>query len=154
MVVFIVIFSIDIHSIPSSEKALLSLHSIESLISGGVSHFILLYLGQMSLAQVVLDGNQLATWDGFHTECATVFSFPAFYGRNRDAWIDCLTDVDGGLTQANLQTEEDLLISIENSSTWVTQAPLMVTEFVLLVQAVNLRFKEAGLAKKVAVVFC
>ncbi len=108
----------------------------------------------MSFAQVVLDGNQLVTWDGFHAECVTAFGFPSFYGHNRDAWIDCLSDVGGGLTRSELQTEAHLLISIENSSTWVTQAPAMVTEFVLLVQDVNIRFKEAGLAKKVAVVFC
>jgi RNAse (barnase) inhibitor barstar len=104
--------------------------------------------------QVILNGRQLTTWEEFHDECATTFGFPAFYGRNRDAWIDCLTDIDGGLTKAECQTEADLLISIENSSTWVTQAPAMVTEFVQLVQDVNMRFKEAGLAKKVAVVFC
>ena len=107
-----------------------------------------------SSVSVVLDGTKLTTWEEFHDECSTTFGFPGFYGRNRDAWIDCLTDIDGGLTRADLQTKEDLLISIENSSTWVTQAPAVVTEFVLLVQDVNIRFKETGLAKKVAVVFC
>lgn len=107
-----------------------------------------------SVVSVVLDGTKLTTWEEFHDEYATTFGFPAFYGRNRDAWIDCLTDIDGGLTHADFQTEADLLISIENSSTWVTRAPGMVTEFVQLVEEVNLRFKEAGLAKKLVVVFC
>ncbi len=108
----------------------------------------------MSFAQVVIDGNQLVTWDGFHAECVAAFGFPSFYGHNRDAWIDCLSDIGGGLTKAECQTEVDLLVSITNSSAWVTQAPAIVTDFVLLVEEVNRRFKEAGLAKKVAVVFC
>jgi RNAse (barnase) inhibitor barstar len=44
---------------------------------------------------VRIDGTQLCDWDSFHTVFATTFGFPGFYGRNMDAWIDCMTSVHG-----------------------------------------------------------
>ena len=43
---------------------------------------------------VEIDGSQLATWDSFHKTFAAVFGFPAYYGRNMDAWIDCMSSLD------------------------------------------------------------
>jgi hypothetical protein len=33
--------------------------------------------------------------DSFHDVSAATFGFPAFYGHNVNAWIDCLTNLDG-----------------------------------------------------------
>jgi hypothetical protein len=38
--------------------------------------------------------NRINDWDSFHTVFAEVLGFPAFYGRNMNAWIDCLTSAD------------------------------------------------------------
>ena len=55
----------------------------------------------VSLARVV--GRNIRDWHSFHDEFNRVFGFPAFYGRNMDAWIDCMTSLD---------REEDGLTSI------------------------------------------
>ncbi|WP_306016584.1 barstar family protein [Oceanicaulis sp. MMSF_3324] len=34
--------------------------------------------------------NELRDWASFHEACAKKFGFPDYYGRNRDAWIDCM----------------------------------------------------------------
>jgi RNAse (barnase) inhibitor barstar len=34
------------------------------------------------------------TWDGFHSTFSTVFKFPDYYGRNMDAWNDCMSDLE------------------------------------------------------------
>lgn len=43
---------------------------------------------------VRIDGRQLRDWDSFHDTFADTFGFPPFYGRNMDAWIDCMTWLD------------------------------------------------------------
>jgi RNAse (barnase) inhibitor barstar len=45
--------------------------------------------GNMTL--VKLDTRRIRDWDTFHDLFAEVFGFPGFYGRNMDAWIDCMT---------------------------------------------------------------
>ena len=43
--------------------------------------------------------SQIRDWDTFHDTFAQRLGFPDFYGRNMDAWIDCLTyaDEDDGM---------------------------------------------------------
>jgi RNAse (barnase) inhibitor barstar len=43
---------------------------------------------------VRIDGTRLQSWDAFHSAFASAFGFPDFYGRNMDAWIDCMTSLD------------------------------------------------------------
>ena len=43
--------------------------------------------------------SQINDWDTFQDTFAQALGFPGFYGRNMDAWIDCLTyaDEDDGM---------------------------------------------------------
>ena len=43
---------------------------------------------------VKLDTARIADWDSFHDVCAQALGFPGFYGRNMNAWIDCMTSLD------------------------------------------------------------
>ena len=43
---------------------------------------------------VRIDTARIRDWDSFHGVFAEAFGFPDFYGRNMDAWIDCLTYLD------------------------------------------------------------
>jgi hypothetical protein len=36
----------------------------------------------------------MTDWDSFHDVFAEVLGFPGYYGRNMDAWIDCVTHAD------------------------------------------------------------
>ena len=44
--------------------------------------------------QVAIDCRELTNWDSYHDAFAAAFGFPDFYGRNMNAWIDCLTSLD------------------------------------------------------------
>jgi hypothetical protein len=57
---------------------------------------------------VSIDGSRLSDWASFHDVFAEVLGFPDFYGRNMDAWIDCMTSLDA---------PEDGLTSVHGSST-------------------------------------
>ncbi len=48
----------------------------------------------MSVTKVSLDCDKISGWRSFHEEFARVFGFPDFYGKNMNAWIDCMTYVD------------------------------------------------------------
>ena len=39
-----------------------------------------------------VDGKSLADWSSFHDYFAKTFDFPGYYGRNMDAWNDCMSD--------------------------------------------------------------
>lgn len=41
---------------------------------------------------VKLDGRKMI--ESFHEYFAETFGFPDFYGKNMDAWIDCMSDLD------------------------------------------------------------
>ncbi|WP_161883865.1 barstar family protein [Deinococcus alpinitundrae] len=48
------------------------------------------------MAKVTLDTSRIRDWESFHDVSVQTFGFPDFYGRNMDAWIDCLTYLDEG----------------------------------------------------------
>jgi RNAse (barnase) inhibitor barstar len=43
---------------------------------------------------VYIDAGKISDWDSFHDIFSKTFGFPDFYGRNMDAWIDCMTYLD------------------------------------------------------------
>jgi hypothetical protein len=49
---------------------------------------------QMIVSKASIDCANIHDWPSFHDEFAHVFGFPDFYGRNMDAWIDCMTSLD------------------------------------------------------------
>ncbi len=47
----------------------------------------------MSTRSIDIDCSMITNCETFHDAFSTAFSFPAYYGRNMDAWIDCMSDV-------------------------------------------------------------
>jgi RNAse (barnase) inhibitor barstar len=50
----------------------------------------------------LIDGHSICDWDSFHDVFAKEFGFPPYYGRNMNAWVDCIDDIDDGGTIATL----------------------------------------------------
>ena len=42
-----------------------------------------------------IDGAEITDWESFHKVFAEEFNFPDYYGRNMDAWNDCMSDLGG-----------------------------------------------------------
>jgi len=40
----------------------------------------------------VIKADSILNWDAFHNVFQAEFGFPAYYGRNMDAWNDCMSD--------------------------------------------------------------
>ncbi len=68
---------------------------------------------------VRVDGGQLITWESFHDVFAAAFGFPSFYGRNMDAWIDCMTSLDApddGLTAIHGSPADPVVLHLDHAS--------------------------------------
>lgn len=54
------------------------------------------------MKRVKIDSSKLNNWKNFHNEFSEKFEFPDYYGRNMDAWIDCMDDLVEELTIIDL----------------------------------------------------
>jgi len=55
---------------------------------------------------VTIDARRSTGWEALHDTFAEAFGFPEFYGRNMNAWIDCMTCLDepeAGMTHIHAQ---------------------------------------------------
>ena len=93
---------------------------------------------------VRIDGGRLTGWDSFHTVFAEVFGFPDFYGRNLDAWIDCMTSLDSpedGLSTTHGSASDPVVLHIANSGAVPSE---LLDALCDCVSFVNWRRVEAG----------
>lgn len=106
---------------------------------------------------VRISGRRLVDRNNFHEEFAEAFGFPEFYGKNMNAWIDCLTSLDSpehGMTRVHappgglvvLQIDEyeylrkrrkDLAIEIMECAAFVNWRKLQVGEPAVLALSFN-----------------
>ena|SRR3989442_1218280 len=93
-----------------------------------------------------LDGTQIHDWDSFHDVSARELGFPSFYGRNLNAWIDCLTYLDegDGMSRFKLGPGEILELELSGSQNLKQRASEIVDALVDTVRFVNERYVERG----------
>ena len=46
------------------------------------------------MKRIRINADAIVDWATFHDVFAMAFGFPAFYGRNMDAWNDCMAHLD------------------------------------------------------------
>ena len=109
----------------------------------------------MEMARAQLDGSRITDWDSFHSQCAEVFGFPDFYGRNMNAWIDCLTYIreGDGMSRFVLGPEDPLVIEVLDSQTLRQQAAEVFEALVDCTAFVNIRHIEMGQEPAIHLVF-
>ncbi len=93
-----------------------------------------------------LNGEHILNRESFHTECSAVFGFPDFYGRNLDAWVDCLSYLrdDDGMTKFKLKDSEVLTIEITHSDHVRQHNPELLDELAMCVELMNERYVDYG----------
>ncbi len=95
---------------------------------------------------VSLDGHRIADWGSFHDECRKAFGFPDFYGRNMDAWIDCLSGLRDGddMTKFTLLPDEMVCIEVLHTDFLRRKAPEILEAVEECAAEVNERCIEHG----------
>ena len=67
---------------------------------------------------VRLDTRRIHDWASFHDVFRDLFGFPEFYGRNMDAWIDCMTSLDepsDGMTTIHVEPGEVVALQLDHA---------------------------------------
>ncbi|RZI41424.1 barnase inhibitor [Herbaspirillum sp. HC18] len=95
---------------------------------------------------VALDAHSINNWNTFHAECQVAFGFPDVYGRNMDAWIDCMCGLrdDDGMTRFVLEPNEVLEIVVLHSDALRRRAPDILEALRASTEEVNERCAENG----------
>ena len=101
----------------------------------------------MTTITVSLDCNAIVDWDSFHQEFARIFGFPDFYGRNMNAWIDCLTSLDApqdGMTKIHCEPGAVVSLQLENVKDFELRCPDQYKALIECSAFVNWRRLEMG----------
>ena len=100
---------------------------------------------EVSVAQV--DCTEVLDFDSMHDAFHRVFVFPEFYGRNMNAWIDCMTDLDepdAGMTGIHVAEGKVLTLELVNAARLRENAPDVYSAVVECVAFVNWRRVDDG----------
>ena len=84
------------------------------------------------------------------------FGFPDFYGRNMNAWIDCMSyldDSDAGMSKVNVEIGEVLVICLSGGSNLRKRCPELFDALIDCSAFVNYRRIETGQQSILAISF-
>src|SRR5258706_471235 len=94
-----------------------------------------------------IDASKISDSQSFHDVFAEAFGFPAFYGRNMDAWIDCLSYLDqpsAGMSTIHVAEGTVLPLVIDNAAQFKARCPGLFADLVECAAFVNWRVIERG----------
>jgi hypothetical protein len=98
-------------------------------------------------AKILLDCKDISDWNSFHGEFARVFGFPDFYGKNMDAWIDCMTSLDtpeDGMSSVHCKPGSVVALELENVKDFAYRCPEQYKAMIECSAFVNWRRLENG----------
>jgi len=96
---------------------------------------------------VKLDTRRITDWDTFHDVFTEVFGFPAFYGRNMAAWVDCMTCLDdpsAELSRVHAPPGGVVVLELEHVDGFASRCPEQYETLVECAAFVNWRKIENG----------
>jgi hypothetical protein len=96
---------------------------------------------------VQIDGSKIADWDSFHSHFAETLGFPDFYGRNMDAWNDCMTHLDepeAGMTSVHVPPGDVLVLCVSAAADLKKRCPEVYDALVECSAFVNYRRIDMG----------
>jgi RNAse (barnase) inhibitor barstar len=96
----------------------------------------------MKTPMVKIDTTKITDWDTFHTVFAEALGFPGFYGRNMNAWIDCLTSLDeplDGMTKIHAAPNGVLLLHLDKVRDFRQRCPEQYAALIECAAFVNYR---------------
>jgi RNAse (barnase) inhibitor barstar len=105
---------------------------------------------------VQIDGSKIRDWESFHDLFSDVFGFPGFYGRNMDAWNDCMTylaEPEQGMTSVHVLPGDVVVLCISNAGDLKTRCPEVFTALIECSAFVNWRRIEKGEPAVIALSF-
>src|ERR1041384_6894588 len=96
---------------------------------------------------VQIDGSKIKDWDSFHDLFSETFGFPGFYGRNMNAWNDCMTYLavpEEGMTSVHVPSGDVVVLCISGAADLKKRCPEIYDALVECSSFVNWRRIEKG----------
>lgn len=106
------------------------------------------------MARIRLRSAEITDREAFHTQFQRLVGLPEFYGRNMDAWIDCMSSLrDGdGMTALVLGPDELLQIEVPDVVELRLRVPELFQDLVDCSALVNRRYRQTGQRPAIALV--
>ncbi|CAL65926.1 barstar family protein [Christiangramia forsetii] len=82
-----------------------------------------------------IDAYNIVDWKSFHKEFKNKLKFPNYYGKNMDAWIDCIDEIS---------ENSDVVIRIKNSRSLKNKNPEIFNSLIECSEFVNTRKIDQG----------
>ena len=108
------------------------------------------------MIRVKIDTALIKDWESFHKVFATTLGFPDFYGKNMNAWIDCMTSLDcpeDGMTSVHVGLGEVLVLELDSIDDFIKRCPEQYGAIVECSSFVNYRRIEQGSSAVLALSF-
>ena len=96
---------------------------------------------------VEIDTRRITDWASFHDVFAEAFGFPGFYGRNMDAWVDCLSYLgspESGMSQIHVEPGHVVVIQLTEAKDFARRCPEQYSALIECAAFVNWRCIERG----------
>ena len=90
---------------------------------------------------------KIVDWESFHDVFDEALGFPGYYGRNMNAWIDCLTyadDTESGMVANSVASGDLLTLSIVDAADFKLRCPEQFDALIECTAFVNHRRREVG----------
>ena len=108
------------------------------------------------MTPIKLDCRRITDKKSFHDTFSSLFGFPATYGHNMDAWIDCLTYLDkpeAGMTKVSVPKGGVVTLWLEHVEDFSKRRPELYRAIVEGAAFVNFRRVEMKQAAVLALAF-
>jgi hypothetical protein len=96
----------------------------------------------MKTITIRLETSRITDKESFHDEFVRLLGFPDFYGRNMNAWIDCmayLKEPDADMSSIHLKEDEVLLLEITQTDEFKKRCPELFDDLIECSAFVNER---------------
>jgi RNAse (barnase) inhibitor barstar len=96
---------------------------------------------------IKIDCQKIVDWKTFHEVFNDEMGFPDFYGKNMDAWIDCMTSLDepeDGMTKVHVEKGQVLTLQLDNVKEFMEKCPEQYAGIIECSAFVNRRRIEEG----------
>jgi Barstar (barnase inhibitor) len=105
---------------------------------------------------VRIETARIRDWETFHDVFAEAFGLPDFYGRNMDAWIDCMTCLDdpaAGMSKVHAAKGGVVTLQLDEINDFARRCPEQYRSVVECSAFVNWRRIERGSSAVLALSF-
>ena len=94
--------------------------------------------------KIIIDASKITSVETLHDTFQEAFGFPDYYGRNMDAWIDCMSNLDDEMNKVQVKEGEIVELQLDNIEVLKENHPDLYADIIECAAFVNWRRMERG----------